>query len=98
MGRIRREGGVAEIDLDLLLYGERLVEETVCASRTRFWRLGIRAGCVGGDRSFRRAPRLRLSMRDLLDRLAAAQRGSVLPYRSIRSRCLNGDEEIRPSR
>ena len=50
MGRIRRERwGSREIDLDLLLYGDRLVEETG---------LRVRAGASGGDRAGHGASRV----------------------------------------
>jgi 2-amino-4-hydroxy-6-hydroxymethyldihydropteridine diphosphokinase len=87
MGRIRRERwGSREIDLDLLLYGQRLVEET-----------GLRVPHpLLPDRAFALAPLAEiapaavhpvcgLTMRDLLERLSPEQRGSVLPYRAIRS-------------
>ena len=87
LGRVRREKwGSREIDLDLLLYGERLVEET-----------GLRIPHpLLQDRAFALVPLAEiapaavhpvsgLTMRDLRDRLPAEQRGSVLPYRPIRS-------------
>ena len=87
MGRIRRERwGSREIDLDLLLYGERLVEET--GLRIPHPLLEARAFALVPLAEIAPSavhPVSRLSMRDLLERLPAEQRGSVLPYRPIRS-------------
>jgi len=87
MGRVRRERwGSREIDLDLLLYGQRQVEET-----------GLRVPHpLLQERAFALVPLAEiapdavhpvsgLTMRELRDRLPAEQRAGVLPYRPIRS-------------
>ena len=86
IGRVRRERwGSREIDLDLLLYGERVLEET-----------GLRIPHpLLAERAFVLAPLVeiapevvhpvrRLTARALLEKLAPQERASVLPFRPIR--------------
>src|SRR3989442_10950560 len=86
MGRVRRERwGSREIDLDLLLYGGRLVEET--GLRIPHPLLEARAFALVPLAEIAPAvghPVSGLSMRDLLDRLPAEPRESVLPHPAIR--------------
>ncbi len=97
MGRVRRERwGSREIDLDLLLYGDRVVEET-----------GLRIPHpLLEDRAFALVPLAEiapsalhpgsgLTARELRDRLPPGQLASVQRYRPIRRPLpeLEGDEE-----
>ena len=85
MGRIRRERwGSREIDLDLLLYGERLVEET--GLRIPHPLLEARAFALVPLAEIAPEtlhPRLQLSARELLWRLSEAERAEVRPLRAI---------------
>jgi 2-amino-4-hydroxy-6-hydroxymethyldihydropteridine diphosphokinase len=96
MGRIRRERwGSREIDLDLLLYGERLVEET--GLRIPHPLLGERAFALVPLAEIAPAavhPLSKLTMRELTDRLPAEQRESVLPYRTIRSPLPQPEDDV----
>jgi len=86
MGRVRRERwGSREIDLDLLLYGERVVEETGLQIphpllEGRAFALVPLAEIAPGVV----LPRSSLTAAQLRDRLAADQLAGVLSYRPIR--------------
>jgi 2-amino-4-hydroxy-6-hydroxymethyldihydropteridine diphosphokinase len=100
MGRVRRERwGSREIDLDLLLYGERVLEETG---------LQIQHPLLA-ERAFVLAPLAeiapeavhplrRLTARALLERLPPQERAGVLPWRPIRPPLppADGEEEPQP--
>ena len=87
MGRIRRERwGSREIDLDLLLYGDRLVTETGLQIphpmlEGRAFAL-VPLAEVAPDAVHRVAG---LTARQLRDRLSPQQLATVLPYRPIRT-------------
>jgi 2-amino-4-hydroxy-6-hydroxymethyldihydropteridine diphosphokinase len=87
MGRIRRERwGSREIDLDLLLYGERVVEETGLQVphpllEGRAFALVPLAEIAPGLV----LPRSSSTVAEVRDRLPADQLAGVLPYRPIRS-------------
>jgi len=86
MGRVRRERwGSREIDLDLLLYGDRLVEETGLRIphpllEGRAFALVPLAEIAPGAVH----PASRLTAQELRDRLPPDQLRGVLPYRPIR--------------
>ena len=101
MGRIRRERwGSREIDLDLLLYGDRLVEET--GLRIPHPLLEGRAFAlvplaeIASDSVH---PVSRLTVRELRDRLPPDQLRGVLAYRPIREPLpeLEGEEKSSPA-
>ncbi len=86
MGRIRRERwGSREIDLDLLLYGDRLVEET--GLQVPHPLLQGRAFALVPLAEIAPAlvlPRTNLTVAQARDRLPADQLAGVQPYRAIR--------------
>jgi 2-amino-4-hydroxy-6-hydroxymethyldihydropteridine diphosphokinase len=98
MGRVRRERwGSREIDLDLLLYGDRLVTETG---------LQIPHPLLEG-RAFALVPLAEiapgavhrvsgLTAQQLRDRLAPAQLAAVVPYRPIRTPLPEPSAEEKP--
>lgn len=100
MGRVRRERwGSREIDLDLLLYGDRVVEETG---------LQIPHPLLAG-RAFVLAPLAeiapevahpvrRLTVQALLEKLAPEERAGVAPFRAIHAPLpqVEGEEEPQP--
>ncbi|MGZ6125065.1 MAG: 2-amino-4-hydroxy-6-hydroxymethyldihydropteridine diphosphokinase [Myxococcales bacterium] len=100
MGRIRRERwGSREIDLDLLLYGDRLVEETGLRIphpllEDRAFALvplaEIAPGVVHPGRS--------LTARELRDRLSPEQLATVQRYRSIRPPLPEPEGDQEPAR
>jgi len=100
MGRIRRERwGSREIDLDLLIYGDRVVEET-----------GLRIPHpLLEDRAFALVPLAEiapdaihpgrsLAARELRDRLSPEQLATVKRYRAIRPPLPEPDAEEEPAR
>jgi 2-amino-4-hydroxy-6-hydroxymethyldihydropteridine diphosphokinase len=99
MGRIRRERwGSREIDLDLLLYGERLVEETGLRIphpllEGRAFALVPLAEIAPGVV----LPRSALSATELRDRLPADHLAGVLPYRPIRRPLPEPESDDEPS-
>jgi len=100
MGRVRRERwGSREIDLDLLLYGDRVLRET-----------GLQIPHpLLAERAFVLAPLAeiapevvhpvrRLTARELLEALSSQERAGVQPFRPIRAPLpqLEGEEEPQP--
>lgn len=100
MGRVRRERwGSREIDLDLVLYGDRVLQET-----------GLQIPHpLLAERAFVLAPLAeiapevvhpvrRLTARALLERLPPQERAAVAPWRPVRAPLpqADGDEEPQP--
>lgn len=86
LGRVRREKwGSREIDLDLLLYGDRLIQETGLQVphpllHTRAFALAPLAEIAPGALH----PQSRVTIKALFDALPEAERAQVRPFRSLR--------------
>lgn len=98
MGRMRRERwGSREIDLDLLLFGDQVVNETAltvphpCLSQRAFV---LEPLCELAADAWH--PVLRMTAGELLVRLPAEERGQVRAFRPIR-RSLAGPEDELPA-
>ena len=85
LGRVRRERwGSREIDLDLLLFGDRMIQETGLTVPHPL--LHVRAFALAPLAEIAPEtlhPRLQLSARELLWRLSEAERAEVRPLRAI---------------
>ena len=99
LGRVRREKwGSREIDLDLLLYGDRLIQETGLQVphpllHTRAFALAPLAEIA--PQAFH--PQRRATAKALLEALPAAERAQVRPFRPLRIPLPDPDRDAPPA-